>query len=277
MKTVISRRLNLSQVSETAQKLISRMIMVMALFLLALTAEARGSELQISLWNGEGFEIEIDGTRYYSDCLFELDNLAPGQNRVRVTQRRSNSYGNGGQGVKVLYNGVVNLPRQAKVVGCVRPNRMLSIVETIALRPQGNYGSGGSCGSGSLGGGYGGSNGYGYDDPYGSTYNTGGFSTPAPAMDCITNSEMNQILDAMHCAWFDSDRLRIAKQHIRHRHLASHQVRMMMEEFDFESSRLELAKFAYASVSDPHNYHLVNSAFCFNSSIRELEEFICRH
>ena len=47
-----------------------------------------------------------------------------------------------------------------------------------------------------------------------------------------------------------------------------------MQSFDFESTKLEYAKFAYDFTYDKGNYFKVNDAFDFESSIEELDEYI---
>ena len=47
-----------------------------------------------------------------------------------------------------------------------------------------------------------------------------------------------------------------------------------MQLFNFESSRLEFAKFAYPYTFDQGNYYKLNDAFQFESSIDELNEFV---
>jgi hypothetical protein len=101
---------------------------------LSLATFARGSQLQLSLWNKGDFTVEICGERYYADGQLTLRDLPPGQQRVRVMQRRNNHCGNGGQ-VSMLYNGFINVPRNSKVIACVRPNRQVRIVDIIRHRP----------------------------------------------------------------------------------------------------------------------------------------------
>ena len=57
---------------------------------LSLATFARGSQLQLSLWNKGDFTVEICGERYYANGQLTLRDLPPGQQRVRVMQRRNN-------------------------------------------------------------------------------------------------------------------------------------------------------------------------------------------
>jgi hypothetical protein len=73
---------------------------------------------------------------------------------------------------------------------------------------------------------------------------------------------------------FDSNRLQVAKQVISTNQLTSAQITDIMRLFSFESSRLEIAKFAYNYVVDPQRYFMVNNAFSFSSSVDDLNRFI---
>lgn len=73
---------------------------------------------------------------------------------------------------------------------------------------------------------------------------------------------------------FEQDRLRVAKQIVRANALRAVQVKQLVALMSFESSRLKLAKMAYSHVIDPDRYYLVNDAFRFNSSVRELDNHI---
>ena len=158
---------------------------------LSLATFARGSQLQLSLWNKGDFTVEICGERYYANGQLTLRDLPPGQQRVRVMQRRNNHCGNGGQ-VRLLYNGFINVPRNSKVIACVRPNRQVRILDIIRRRPaqQGcsSHHGGGQLGRPSHRGnrpqahynqgyGYGGNGGYGQGQCGQGTYGNGGFET----------------------------------------------------------------------------------------------------
>ena len=66
----------------------------------------------------------------------------------------------------------------------------------------------------------------------------------------------------------------LAKQITKSNCLTAEQVKQLTMLFDFESGKLEYAKFAYAYCYDLGNYYKVNDAFDFESSIKELDEHI---
>lgn len=73
---------------------------------------------------------------------------------------------------------------------------------------------------------------------------------------------------------FEDSKLTVARQITGANCLTADQVRRIMNEFDFEDSKLEYAKFAYNRTFDIGNYYMLNDAFDFESSIDELNEHI---
>ena len=73
---------------------------------------------------------------------------------------------------------------------------------------------------------------------------------------------------------FSDSKMTLAKQITKANCLSASQVRQITELFDFESDKLEYAKFAFDYCPDKANYYKVNDAFTFESSIEELDEYI---
>ena len=291
MKALFLNRMNTDQIGN--QSRIKQLMLIVALSVFAIAAQARGSELQISLWNNQDFEIQLDQKRFYADCDFIATDLRPGKHRVRITQRQQNCYGNGGSG-RVLFNGYVNVPRDSKVIAKVRSNRTLRILDTIRLRPHGQ------CGGGI----YGSNGGFGqtYDQPISCTCGGGcplGMcqgqtqSQCGPSCDGCSNAgcsgggfgneyggnflstyEIDKLIDDVAHAWFDSDRVAMVKQRLRHKQLSSYHVKRILLSIDFECNRVELAKFAFDRVNDPNNFCLIHDVFDFQSSINEVHDYI---
>lgn len=285
------------------------LMLIAAGLVLSLTTFARGSQLEISLWNGADFELEVCGERYHGDGTLILDDLPAGMSRVRIIQRQQNSCGTSGN-ASLLYNGFINIPGRSKVIACVRPNRQVRIVDIMRLRPQQQ----GCQGTRPFEQGHrdrpqahydqnaGFNEGYGhtdYDDygheghghGYGQGHGSGGFDmqedialgggthgqTGIPADvfgNRLTHGEMNRLLEDLADASFESDRFVLAQQRLRHREATSHQIKRIMDSFWFEDTKLRFAKFAYERSTDPQNYWVVNDAFDYQNSIHELDNFI---
>jgi len=57
-------------------------------------------------------------------------------------------------------------------------------------------------------------------------------------------------------------------------YVTSEQVRKLVSSVTFENNKLEIAKYAYARTVDKENYYKVLTAFSFESTIKELKDFI---
>ena len=73
---------------------------------------------------------------------------------------------------------------------------------------------------------------------------------------------------------FDSSKLTVAKQVISANPMTASQILGICKLFSFESNKLEFAKFAYANCVDQNKYYLLNEAFSYESSKRELNNYI---
>ena len=73
---------------------------------------------------------------------------------------------------------------------------------------------------------------------------------------------------------FDSSKLTLAEQVVSANPMSASQILGICKLFAFESNKLEFAKFAYEFCVDRNKYYLLNEAFTYESSKRELNEFI---
>jgi|GEM_PF-1469140 len=85
---------------------------------------------------------------------------------------------------------------------------------------------------------------------------------------------MQQLTYTLNGTSFESDKLIIAKQAVSTNGVYADQVLQIMQNFSFESTKLDFAKFAYAYCADKNNYFSINSGFSFNSSIIDLNNFV---
>lgn len=90
----------------------------------------------------------------------------------------------------------------------------------------------------------------------------------------ISDSEFAEICSSIKSKSFEDSKLTLAKQVIKSNVMSSAQIAKIMNLFDFESTKLEFAKFAYDFAYDKNNYYKVNDVFDFESSIDDLNEYI---
>ena len=73
---------------------------------------------------------------------------------------------------------------------------------------------------------------------------------------------------------FGDDKVRVTKQIVRSNCITLDQLIVLLNEFDWDDGKLEIAKFAYDHVYDLENYYKVYNLFTFSSSGEELDEYI---
>lgn len=73
---------------------------------------------------------------------------------------------------------------------------------------------------------------------------------------------------------FDSKRLAAAKRIVAVNPMSTHQIAGICKLFNFESNRLEFAKYAYRHCVDPNKYFFLDDVFAFEASKKELYDFI---
>lgn len=103
-----------------------------------------------------------------------------------------------------------------------------------------------------------------------------GYSGPVGCPAPMQPNEFQSLKATIASKSFEQSKLTIAKQVIANRCMFTQQVKELMMLFDFEQSRLEVAKIAYASTYDRGNYFQINDAFTFESSISDLQAYIGR-
>jgi hypothetical protein len=73
---------------------------------------------------------------------------------------------------------------------------------------------------------------------------------------------------------FDNSKLTVAKQVVSANPMTASQILGICKLFSFESNKLEFAKFAYSNCVDQNKYYLLNEAFSYESSKRELNNYL---
>ena len=98
---------------------------------------------------------------------------------------------------------------------------------------------------------------------------------PTPSVPYAMNPKDYQAAyDMISDESFDSSKLSLAKQVIALNPMSSSQILGICKLFSFESNKLDFAKYAYEFCVDRNMYFLLNEAFSYESSKRELTEYI---
>ncbi len=195
------------------------------------------SELRLRLDNNAVFTVIFDRKIYdVPRSLFSLSGIRGGSHRLVVKQRVGGRYG----AFRTIYNGNIYIRAHSRVKAKINRYNRLVILNVTPL----------------------------YNDDYGDGYNNGGGYYNKPLLDVA------RLQNSMRRASFESDKKIIAEQAISAHRVKANQIYRILMMFSFESTKLKVAKFAYRYCVDKQNYYLVNNAFSFSSSIRELNNFI---
>jgi len=199
------------------------------------------SELRLRLDNNAMFTVIFDRKIYdVPTSLFSLSGIMGGSHRLIVKQRVGGRYG----AFRTIYNGNINIRAHSRVKAKINRYNRLVILNVTPIHNSYNNGGYGNSG-----------------------YNNGGYYNK-PLLDVA------RLQNSIRRASFESDKRIIAEQAISAHRVKANQVYRILTMFSFESTKLKVAKFAYRYCIDKRNYYLVNNAFSFSSSIRELNNFI---
>ncbi|MFC5272156.1 DUF4476 domain-containing protein [Adhaeribacter terreus] len=109
-----------------------------------------------------------------------------------------------------------------------------------------------------------------YNAPgYGNNYNT-------QPQSMMNSYDVNTLVESIRRKSFDNAKADIAKQALTSQLILAEDAKKVMEQFSFESNRLDFAKFVYDKVYDQQNFYRVYDAFEFDSSITEMQRWLKR-
>jgi hypothetical protein len=228
-----------------------RNYLVVSILLLSRTVSADHNHNSTLLLHHQDYVpmiIELNYMRHHlPQTEFTFNNLTPGRHYLRI-------FGINGaynmHGEPVFFKGYVDIPEASMVTIVLLNNRTLHYASIL---PKPIYAPISSCST----------------EPY---YSAPVYHCPAG----IDPRRYESIRASIAARSFDKTRLDLAKQAIRNNNMSSEQIAGLAELLTFDSSRLALAKFGYRYVADPENYHVLYELFAFDSSVRQLSDYIAR-
>jgi hypothetical protein len=92
----------------------------------------------------------------------------------------------------------------------------------------------------------------------------------------VTDEEMKDILRVVKRESFDQTKAQLARQILSSskKPFLATQIRGLLQCFDFEPTKLDVAKFAYDYTYDPERYFVVNDAFDFENTKQALARYL---
>ncbi|GAB3825631.1 hypothetical protein GCM10028895_35470 [Pontibacter rugosus] len=92
----------------------------------------------------------------------------------------------------------------------------------------------------------------------------------------LSSRELDRLMETIRSRDFESTKLSIARDAIRNSSLMAEDLKRLLQQFEYESTKVEFARYAYEYVCDKEHFYYIYDIFRFDSSVRELEEYTSR-
>lgn len=110
-----------------------------------------------------------------------------------------------------------------------------------------------------------------WNNPYGNSGNIGNINYP----NVMDNQTFQQFMSTMKKdAWFDDKKIAFINQQGRHAMFTSDQIAVLVKDLSFDKNKITLAKSLFSKCVDKQKYFIVGDALDFDSSRRNLMDFI---
>lgn len=234
------------------KKMISTGLLSLA-FVLNSMADDRTSDLRIRCYDNRTVLVSLNHEQYTErGNTVWFRGIYPGRHYLQVWGFRHHSYGVH-QGRVMLYSGFIDIPSSMEIKATITRNGFFRIAQMTPLQTPV------------------------VAPPACVAYPVGPAHCGTPSNQGFEEAEFNALLATLEHQHFESTKLTIARQAIRQKGaIMTHQVIEIMRLMCFESSKLELAKFAFVFTLDNNQYYRVFNEFQFDSSVRELSAFMDR-
>jgi len=103
------------------------------------------------------------------------------------------------------------------------------------------------------------------------------FNAPIIHKVIINPATLNSLADRLERARFDGDKLNIVHNELKYVNVYAEDIALLMQFFTYESSRLDIARYAYPKIIDKENIYLVQQSFRFDTTRREFERYWYRY
>lgn len=112
-----------------------------------------------------------------------------------------------------------------------------------------------------------------WNNPYGNPEYDDNLNYP----DVMDRQTFQQFMDTMkNRAWFDDKKMEFINQQGRYAKFTSEQISILVKDLSFDKNKLALAKSLFFKCVDKQKYFLVSDSFDFESSRKELMEYISK-
>jgi hypothetical protein len=251
------------------KRIIAAIIVILA-YLPVMAQEGRGA-IQVRLKDNNPLTVVIDGRHYrrYGNTL-TIGNLPEGRHELKVyrfypsNDARYRDFGYNRSHARLVYRGKIRVEAGRMYYCSVDPQ-----YNTMNVRESGMVALEGDAGNYPIR-----SESVFSDSPNAIEEQSGRGIAYPEQINLLKATQMEALRQSVVTKPGDLDKLKQMQQYLEHRSMESAQVVTMLEWLNFESTRLEFAKWAYSKVVDQDNYHLVSGKLEYADSKEALEQSI---
>jgi hypothetical protein len=240
----------------------------------AMNVSAHASDVTVTFAGNKNYTVVIDGRSisangYYGNTV-NLNNLRAGQHSIQVYKANKKWNGN-----NTVYSSSFTLRPQYDLFISVDRKGRLQMDERRNNdydRSNGNWGNNRRDDR---------NNDYDRrDNDYGRSngdYNNGGWNNGSYSKGYnqpMNGSEFNQLVSRIRGQIFASGKLNTAKDAASRNYFSTAQVRQLLQLFNSDNDKLELAKLAYRNTVDQGSYYALYDVFSYQNSRDELDRYI---
>lgn len=202
--------------------------------------------------------VYVDGRSYQpDDNSIVIDNIRSGNHSIKVYRKRNNNNGRNNnrnnQREELLYSSTIFVRPDYHVDVVV--NRFgKALVDERALNSRDND--------------------WDRDDNWGRDRDRDNRDNNNSYNRAMSEYDFNALHQKIKGAWFGSSKMNLAKDAFSRSYFSTTQVRQILQLFNAESDKLELAKLAYRNTVDQRSYFQLYDVFSFQSSKDELDRYI---
>jgi hypothetical protein len=203
------------------------------------------------------YQLSIDGlsvgNNYRTTNGFEVNDVQPQRYRLQITRQKTNLFGV--VSYLSVYDGYVDFKNNTQTTLAIDVFDYTTITEQ-------RINNGGTWGNNNGGG------------TWGNGRKKKHKRNHCNYTQTITNDAFNTLLHQLKQESFDSNKIDIVKTATNNNAVTAEQAKAIVMLLCFESNKLTIAKLLYNSTADKQNFFVVNDAFTFSTTKRELTEYI---
>lgn len=264
------------------KEVIMRIIITMftiALGLLSSGVFANHSDINLKSFDNGNISVFLDGNSLGDACNeFNMLQVPEGRHHLRVLRHHNQPYAWWGSYPTTVFNGYIDVPGGYQMFVEIDRFNRFNVYDQINVggfqEPVTcQFGCDGSCGR--------------FNcpqncvipcrQPQNNDHNPNTWWDQSCSASHMTQHDFRHLMRAIGSKWFDSSKSAVARHAIEENHFSAFEIREILMMMNHESTRLELAKFAYVHTCDHARFFQVFNVFHHRSSIRSLERFMRNH